>query len=341
MTNKITIGILGATGYTGIELVKILARHAHASIAFVSSQSYAGQKLSAVFPQVKGICDKVLLAPDKTAEVAVDCVFSCLPHATSAGFLLPFINNSVRVIDLSADFRIRDPKEYAAWYKTEHPCPELLSEAVFGLCEWYRSDIAKARIVANPGCYSTSIMLPLLPLFRDKGTMLSLVIADSKSGLSGAGRALKLSSHFVEVHENFSAYSVGHSHRHIAEIEQEFSRACGKPVTITFSPHLLPTNRGILSTIYLTTNRTAAECLDIVGKAYRGEPFVRMREPSDLPTTGGTANTNYCDITFTAGENGRPVIAVSSLDNLVKGASGQAVQNMNIMFGFPETSGLL
>jgi N-acetyl-gamma-glutamyl-phosphate reductase len=341
MSKKLNVGILGATGYTGVELVRIFAKHPHVSIAFVSSQSYAGQKLSDVFPLVKGICDKVLLAPKETVDVPVDCVFSCLPHATSAGLLLPFINNLVKVIDLSADFRIKNPEDYAAWYKTEHPCPELLKDAVFGLCEHYRSEIAGARIVANPGCYSSSIMLPLLPLFKDKDTTISLVIADSKSGVSGAGRSLKLTSHFVEVHENFTAYSIGHTHRHIAEIEQEFSKACGKPVAITFSPHLLPTNRGILSTIYLVTNRTAAQCLAIVKKAYKDEPFVRMREPSDLPSIAGVAHTNFCDITFTGGEKGQPVIAVSSLDNLVKGASGQAVQNMNIMFGFPETTGLL
>jgi N-acetyl-gamma-glutamyl-phosphate reductase len=341
MPKKIKIGILGATGYTGVELVRIVASHPFASIGFVSSQSYAGRKLSAVFPLVQGVCDDVLVAPEKAVNIGVDCVFSCLPHATSAGLLMPFINKLVKVVDLSADFRIKDPKEYAVWYKTEHPCPELLEEAAFGLCEQYRKDIAKARIVANPGCYSTSIMLPLLPLFKDKGTQISLVIADSKSGVSGAGRSLKLSSHFVEVHENFSAYSIGHAHRHIAEIEQEFSKACGKAVTITFSPHLLPTNRGILSTIYLVTNRTAAACLDIVKNAYAGEPFIRLREPSDLPAIGGVAHTNFCDITFTGGETGRPVIAVSALDNLVKGASGQAVQNMNIMFGFPETAGLL
>jgi N-acetyl-gamma-glutamyl-phosphate reductase len=341
MPKKISIGILGATGYTGIELVRILKSHPNAAISFVSSQSYAGQKLSDVFPEVKRICDQVLVSPEASQKEEVDCVFSCLPHAASAAILMPFIKKGIRVIDLSADFRIRDPKAYAKWYKTEHPCPDLLKDAVFGLCEHYRSDIAKAKIIANPGCYSTSIMLPLLPLFKDKSAELSLVIADSKSGVSGAGRSLKLTSHFVEVHESFSAYSIGHAHRHIAEIEQEFSAAAKKPVSITFSPHLLPTNRGILSTIYFMTNKSAAECLDIVKTAYTNEPFVRMRESSDLPSTGGVDYTNFCDITFTGGENGRPVIAVSALDNLVKGASGQAVQNMNIMFGFEETAGLI
>jgi N-acetyl-gamma-glutamyl-phosphate reductase len=183
-------------------------------------------------------------------------------------------------------------------------------------------------------------MLPLLPLFKDKGTTITQIIADSKSGVSGAGRSLKLTSHFVEAHEDFSAYSIVHSHRHIAEIEQEFSKAAGKPVTITFSPHLLPTNRGILSTIYINTNRTAQECTDIVKKAYDGEPFIRIRDPKDLPSINDVARTNFCDMAFTGG-NGHPVTIVSVIDNLVKGASGQAIQNMNIMFGFPETTSLL
>jgi N-acetyl-gamma-glutamyl-phosphate reductase len=341
MSQKLAIGILGATGYAGVELVKILKHHPFVSISFVSSQSYADQRLSDVFPELKSICDDVLLAPEKTADKSPDCVFSCLPHATSAALLLPFIKKGIRVIDLSADFRIRDVHEYEKWYKTSHPCPELLEKAVFGLCEHYRAAIATARIVANPGCYSSSIMLPLLPLFKDRDTTISLVIADSKSGVSGAGRSLKLSSHFAEVHEDFSAYSIGHTHRHIAEIEQEFSKASGMAVTVTFSPHLLPTNRGILSTLYLATNRTAGQCLDIVKKAYAGEPFIRIREPSDLPSINDVARTNFCDMTFTGGTDGRPVIAVATIDNLVKGASGQAVQNMNIMFGFEETTALL
>jgi N-acetyl-gamma-glutamyl-phosphate reductase len=341
MAKKTTIGVLGATGYAGVELVKILKHHPLVSISFVSSQSYDGQRISDVFPELKSICDDVLLAPEKTFDQSADCVFSCLPHATSAALLLPFIKKGIKVIDLSADFRIHDPHEYEKWYKIPHPCPDLLKKAAFGLCEHYRADIANAQIVANPGCYSSSIMLPLLPLLKDKGTHLSLIIADSKSGVSGAGRSLKLASHFAEVHEDFSAYSIGHAHRHIAEIEQEFSKAAGKPVTITFSPHLLPTNRGILSTIYLVTNRTAAQCLDIVKKAYAGEPFIRVRESNDLPSINDVARTNFCDMTFTDGSDGRPVIAVATIDNLVKGASGQAVQNMNIMFGFEETTALL
>jgi len=341
MTQKIIVGILGATGYTGVELVKILHGHPNVSIGFVSSQSYAGQKLSDVFPELKKICDTVLIAPETTLDQKADCVFSCLPHAASAGLLIPFIKKGVRVIDLSADFRIQDTKTYEKWYKTEHPCPDLLTKSVFGLCEHYRADIAKTQILANPGCYSSSIMLPLLPLYKDESTKITQVIADSKSGVSGAGRSLKVSSLFAEVHEDFSAYSIGHTHRHIAEIEQEFTKASGKPVTITFSPHLLPTNRGILSTIYIFTNKTATECSDIVKKAYANEPFIRIREASDLPSIHDVAYTNFCDIAFTGGTNGQPVIAVSVIDNLVKGASGQAVQNMNIMFGFDETTALL
>jgi N-acetyl-gamma-glutamyl-phosphate reductase len=267
-----------------------------------------------------------------------------LPHAASAELLLPVIERGVKVIDLSADFRIRDADVYKKWYcddkHPQHPAPHLLKEAVFGLCEHYRERIAKASILANPGCYVTSVLLPLLPLYKG-GVEIDMVIADSKSGVSGAGRGLKQNTHFPEANENFSAYSVGHKHRHTPEMEQELSLAAGKPVTITFSPHLLPINRGILSTIYIKTNISAAQCSEIVKKFYANEPFVRVREPSDLPQIANVVHTNYCDIAFTGGTDGLPIIAVSTLDNLIKGASGQALQNMNIMFGLQETMGLL
>lgn len=339
--NKIKIGILGATGYTGLELVKILQHHPFAEIAFLSSQSYANQKFSDVFPSLKNICDDTLIEPEKTYSINVDCVFSCLPHGTSASLLIPFIEKKIKVIDLSADFRIKNTEEYQKWYKVQHPCPQFLNKSVFGLCEHYRNEISNADIIANPGCYATSIMLPLLPLFKDKSVKISFVISDSKSGVSGAGRSLKLTSHFVEAHENFSAYSIGHTHRHIAEIEQELSKAAQKKITITFCPHLIPTNRGILSTIYLIgINKTAEECFNILENSYKEEPFIRLRKGSDLPTTAGVVNTNYCDIAFACGSNKEEVICVSAIDNLIKGASGQAIQNMNIMFGFTETTGL-
>jgi len=341
MSSTITVGILGATGYTGVELAKLLTKHPCANIGYVSSQSYAGKKFSDVFPELKNVCDMELISPEAALKVQVDCVFSCLPHAASAGLCLPLINEGIRIIDLSADFRIKDAATYTQWYKIEHPCPQYLEKAVFGLSEHYRSSIATTQILANPGCYATSIMMPLIPLFKKKGAAITSVIADSKSGVTGAGRSLKLSSHFVEAHDNFSAYAVGRSHRHLAEIDQELALAGAKNIAVTFSPHLLPLNRGILSTIYVMGAGTAEECLEIIRKAYVNEPFIRVREPQDLPTIRDVAGTNFCDISVTGGGSGQPVIIISAIDNLLKGASGQALQNMNIMFGFNETAALL
>ncbi|MCL2182262.1 MAG: N-acetyl-gamma-glutamyl-phosphate reductase [Chitinispirillia bacterium] len=346
--DKVRVGVLGATSYTGAELVRMLAFHPSVSIAYVSSQSYEGKALPSIFPALAGIKeinDNLLISPQEAVgRRSVDCVFSCLPHAASAELLVPVIEKGVKVVDLSADFRIRDINVYKKWYCDDkhpnHPAPHLIEKAVFGLPEHYRPQIAAASIIANPGCYVTSVLLPLLPLLKG-GVSIDTIIADSKSGVSGAGRGLKQNTHFPEAHENFSAYSIGRKHRHTPEMEQELSLAAGKPVQMTFSPHLLPINRGILSTIYITANRTAAECADIVKKFYASEPFVRVREPSDLPQIANVVHTNYCDIAFTGGTDGLPVIAVSTLDNLVKGASGQALQNMNIMFGLPETAGLM
>jgi N-acetyl-gamma-glutamyl-phosphate reductase len=341
VAKKITVGILGATSYTGIELIRMLAYHGNVSIKFISSRSNPNTPFSKIFPESKGIYDGVLISPEDAQKETVDCVFSCLPHAVSADLLVPFIKKGTRVIDLSADFRIKDHAVYEKWYKHAHPDTGLLSKAVYGLPEHYRKQITTAVILANPGCYVTSVILPLIPLFKQKPAQIEWVIADSKSGVSGAGRALKQNTHFDEANENFSAYSVGHLHRHTPEMEQELSIAAGRPVSLTFSPHLVPINRGILSTLYIKTSLSAQECREIVATAYQNEPFVRVRQPDDLPNVHNVAFTNFCDIAFTAGTDGQPVIAVSTLDNLVKGASGQALQNMNIMFGFPETTGLL
>jgi len=342
--DKIRVGVLGATSYTGAELVRLLSFHPNVSIGYVSSQSYDGKALSSIFPALAGICDDVLIPPQEAITKDVDCVFSCLPHAASAELLLPVIDRNIKVIDLSADFRLRDANVYKEWYCDEkhpaHVAPHLLEKAVFGLCEHYRDKIAGATILANPGCYVTSVLLPLLPLYK-AGVQIDWVIADSKSGVSGAGRGLKQNTHFPEANENFSAYSIGHKHRHTPEIEQELSVAAKRPITITFSPHLLPVNRGILSTIYLKTESTPTECTNIVKQFYSNSDFVRIREASDLPQISSVVHTNYCDIAFTGGGKGQPVIAVSALDNLIKGASGQALQNMNIMFGLQETLGLM
>ncbi len=338
--SKITVGILGATAYTGLELVRILIKHPESEISFVSSRTYKNKKFSEIFGEVTDIWDDTLISPEEAVDKNVDCIFSCLPHTVSADLCKPFIQKGIRIIDLSADFRLTDHAAYKKWYNHEHPNPELLVKAVFGLPEYYREQIKNAEILANPGCYPTSVLLPVLPLFKTSGIEISSTIADSKSGVSGAGRSLKHFSHFVEAHENISAYSIGRTHRHLAEIDQELTKAAGKNVHITFSPHLIPINRGILSTIYMAINRKADECYEIAKDFYRDEPFIRVRTKNDLPKINYVVKTNYCDIAFTGGENGQPVIAVSALDNLVKGASGQAVQNMNIMFGIEETLGL-
>ena len=340
MSTKIRVGILGATAYTGLELVQIISRHPDTEIAFVSSRSNPDTPIDNVFGELYGVCDSVLVSPEEAQTIDVDVVFSCLPHAISADLCLPFLDKGAKVIDLSADFRLTDPENYRKWYKHQHPRPELLAEAVFGLCEHNRSAIAKARLIANPGCYPTSILLPLLPLLKTPGVELSNIIADSKSGVSGAGKTLKETSLYCEANENFMAYSIGRSHRHVSEIEQELAKVAGKEMHLTFSPHLLPLNRGILSTIYIQVNRSAAECETIAREYYANEPFVRVRESWDLPRLKYVQKTNFCDIAFTGGENGQPVIVVSAIDNLQKGAAGQAVQNMNIMFGIDERRGL-
>lgn len=338
---KIKVGILGATAYTGLELVKILVKHPNVEISFISSKSFVGNKFSSIFGEATGILDDILISTEEAVGKNVGCVFSCLPHALSAEICIPFIEKGIRAIDLSADFRINDPEVYKKWYQHDHPKPGLLNQAVFGLPELYRDDIKDAKILANPGCYPTSIILPLLPLLKSSGVEITSIIADSKSGVSGAGRTLKLLSHFVEANENMVPYSLGRTHRHLSEIDQELSKAAGKKIEITFSPHLSPLNRGILSTIYLSINKTADECYAIANNFYKSEPFIRFRTRDDLPKVSYVANTNYCDIAFTGGEEGQPVIAVSTIDNLIKGASGQAVQNFNIMFGFDEVVGLL
>ncbi len=340
--SRVTAVVLGATSYTGIELLRLLRYHPGVTITAVSSQSYAGKPLPEVFPAMRDIVDLPLLSPEDAQGVKADCVFSCLPHAVSAGILSPWIDAGARVVDLSADFRLTDAECYAQWYKTEHPRPSLLDRAVYGLPEHNRAAIIETQIVANPGCYPTSILLPLIPLLNAQAVDLRApIIADSKSGVSGAGRSLKLVSHFVEAHENLSAYGIGRKHRHVSEIDQELSSAAGSPMRITFSPHLVPLNRGILSTIYFRAPRGTEACRRLLLDTYKNEPFVRVNGDGTLPAVRNVAHTNYCDISVAGDSDEGPTIAVCVIDNLLKGASGQALQNMNIMFGFEETTGLL
>jgi N-acetyl-gamma-glutamyl-phosphate reductase len=328
--------IIGATGYTGLELIRILSRHPEVEITALTSERYVGQRYDQVYPAVGAIASRVLepMNPDAIAGRA-DVVFTAVPHKEAMQVVPAFIKKKKKVIDLSADFRLSDKATYEKWYEA-HTAPELLAQAVYGLPEINRKKIKKAQLVANPGCYPTSIILPLTPLLKDDLIDTGTIIADSKSGVSGAGRSLKTGSLYCEASESFKAYSIL-KHRHQPEIDEQLSGLCGKPVSITFSPHLLPMNRGMLSTIYVTLKRpmSSSALHDRLKGYYKNEPFVRILPEGTLPQTGWVRGSNYCDIGFAL--SGRRLVLVSVIDNLVKGASGQAVQNMNIMMGIRET----
>ena len=334
----IRAGIFGATGYAGYELVRILERHPEAGIAFASSETYAGKRYSDVYPCTY---DHTLVTPDDAPLDAADVVFLCTPHGASALFAQRVLASGARCVDLSADFRIRDVDTYESCY-CEHPCPELIGDAVYGLTEIYREQVAASRLVANPGCYPTGPLLALHPLLVEGALADERVIIDAKSGVSGAGAKPSTTTHFVSVAGNLSVYKVGRVHRHVPEMEQELSCFAGKPVRVTFAPHLLPVPRGILSTIYVTLGSAwdEARVLSLWADAYTGEPFVQVLPGGQTASLAHTVHTNRCALSIVpAGGDGEFVI-VTSIDNLLKGASGAAVQNMNAMFGVDETAGL-
>ena len=337
---KTRVGIIGATGYTGLELLRLLLRHPESEITALTSQKYAGVPIDGVFPSLMNQfslkCEE--LSFDRVAE-KVDIVFTAVPHKTAMETVPPFYERGKKVVGLSADFRFKDAAVYEKWYQ-KHTATDLLRESVFGLPELHRNAIKQARIVGNPGCYPTGALIGLIPLVKKNLISLENIVVDSKSGVSGAGRDVVLGSLFCEVNEGVKAYKV-FEHRHTPEIEQELSQLAGKRVPVTFVPHLIPMDRGILSTIYvrLTKMMKTEEVLDLFVNAYRGEPFVRIYPKGKLPNTRDVKGSNYCDIGVVSGDDGRLVI-VTAIDNMVKGASGQAIQNMNIMLGFPETMGL-
>ena len=334
--------VVGASGYTGVELIRILHNHPEVAVTSVTSEQSAGKRLSDVFPSLRGRYDTILepLVPERIAE-KVDIIFTALPHKAAMEVVPAFLATGKIVIDLSADYRLHDPEIYAAWYD-QHLNPELLSEAVYGLPELRREAIAAARLVANPGCYPTSIILGLMPLLQEGLIDTASIIADSKSGVSGAGRGAKVDSLYCEVNEGFKAYGVGGVHRHIPEIEQELSLLAGKKTIISFTPHLVPMDRGILSTIYAVpvNSITATDLHALYEERYDGEAFVRILAQGEFPSTAFVRGSNFCDIGITVDKRTGRIIVVSALDNLVKGAAGQAVQNMNIVCDFPETMGL-
>ncbi|MCP4115038.1 MAG: N-acetyl-gamma-glutamyl-phosphate reductase [Desulfobacteraceae bacterium] len=337
----IRVGIAGATGYTGAELVKLVAGHPGAELTAVTSQSYRGRAIQDIFPSMRNVVDLTCEALDvDTLSQKIDCVFLALPHKVSMNYASGFVEKNVKVIDLSADFRFQDAAAYESAYQ-EHVSKDLLERAVYGLSELYRDEIAATDILGNPGCYPTSFLLPMLPLVRQKLVQTDGIISDSKSGVSGAGRAASLGTHFCEVNESFKPYKVG-SHRHVPEMEEVLSLGAGEPVTITFVPHLLPLTRGMLTTIYatVTENTTEETIRKTLLSQYGPDTFVRVLPRGEFPDIRNVRGTNFCDIGFHLDKDSGRIIIVSAIDNLLKGAAGQAVQNMNIMFGMAERMGL-
>lgn len=334
----IRAAIIGATGYTALELLKILLRHPEVEITALTSRSEGNPHVASVHPQLAGRIDLKMseLSPAELASRA-DVAFSCLPHGVTSSLVPKLLETGLRVVDLSADYRLNSPDVYAEWYGQKHSDPERLGKVVYGLPELFREKIREARLVANPGCYPTSAILPLAPLLERGLVAPREIIIDSKSGVSGAGRSPKLTTHFPECNESISAYNVGR-HRHAPEIEQVLSTASGKAVEVIFTPHLVPMDRGILSTTYSQPLGELSEekALRAIREFYSNEPFVRVVD--HLPGTKDTTGSNYCDITVRM-VRGR-LITISCLDNLIKGASGAAVQNFNLMYGFAETTAL-
>lgn len=343
----IKVGIIGATGYAGSELVRILLGHKDVEIKWYGSRSYIDKKYASIYQNFFQLVDANCM--DDNMEVLadqVDVIFTATPQGLCASLVNEEILSKVKIIDLSADFRIKDVKVYEEWYKLEHKSPQFIEEAVYGLCEINREDVKKARLVANPGCYTTCSILTCYPLVKEGIIDPNTIIVDAKSGTSGAGRGAKVDNLFCEVNENMKAYGVT-SHRHTPEIEEQLGYAAGKEVMINFTPHLVPMNRGILATEYATLKRKSdgslpsyEEVKAAYDKYYAKETFVRVLEKDVLPETKWVEGSNYVDINFKIdGRTGR-VVMMGALDNLVKGAAGQAVQNMNLLFGFDETEGL-
>ncbi len=345
------VAIAGASGYSGEELVRLLLSHPGVELAAVTSRQYGGQPLAQVFPRFAHHPRSRTLRfsepnPENLARQA-HIVFLALPHGVAAEYAVPLLQAGCQVIDLSADFRVHSPVIYKEFYAHEHPAPELLPQAVYGLPEIYGSAIKTASLVASPGCYPTSILLPLLPLLRERLVSPEGIIADSLSGVSGAGRKAELDYLFVECNESVRPYGIP-KHRHLSEIEQELTLAAGRPVVIQFTPHLIPVNRGILTTLYLTPGAAAGLLSELESKirecyhaAYGSEPFVRLLEGKALPDTKNVVGTNAIEIAWRLDPRTGRVIVMSAIDNLVKGASGQAVQSMNLLCGFDETAGLM
>jgi N-acetyl-gamma-glutamyl-phosphate reductase len=338
VSSVIEVGIVGGTGYTGAELLRLLARHPQARVKVLTSRQEAGKRADALFPQLRGFCDLCYTAPDAEALAGCNAVFFATPHGTAMGMAPELVAKGVKVIDLSADFRLKDAAVYQQWYQHEHSCPELLAEAVYGLPELHRAEIRKARVIGNPGCYPTAVTLGLLPLLEAGVIESSGLIADCKSGVSGAGRELRLSSMFVEASDTLKSYGVA-GHRHLPEIVQELSLAADEPVGLTFVPHLIPMVRGMQATIYARLQRDA-DVQALFESRYRGEPFVDVMPAGAEPETRSVRGANTCRLAVHRPGGGDTVVVLSVIDNLVKGAAGQALQCFNLMFDCDEQTAL-
>ena len=343
----IKVGIIGATGYAGNEIVRLLLGHKDVKIVWFGSRSYIDQKYADVYRNMFQLVDDVCM-DDNMEELAkqADVIFTATPQGFCASMMNDKILSETKIIDLSADFRIKDVATYEKWYGIEHKSPQYIEEAVYGLCEINREDVKKARLVANPGCYTTCSILTAYPLAKEGIIDMNTLIVDAKSGTSGAGRGAKVPNLFCEVNENMKAYGVA-SHRHTPEIEEQLGYAGNCQVTINFTPHLVPMNRGILATEYATLKRkpdgtlpTYEEVKAVYDKYYANEKFVRVLDKGSCPETKWVEGSNYVDINFVIDERTGRIIMMGALDNLVKGAAGQAVQNMNLLFGLPESEGL-
>ena len=352
--HTVNVAIVGASGFSGEELISRLLQHPHAKLVAVTSRQYAGQTLAQVFPNFASnpVADTLQFVEPNTASLAeaAEVVFLALPHGVAAEFAKPLIDAKIKVIDLSADFRLDDAKVYEEFYGSPHPVPSLLEKSVYGMPELYREAIRNSHLIASPGCYPTSILLPTVPLLRAGLVKPTGIIADSLSGVSGAGRKASVQFLFSECNESLRPYNIP-KHRHLSEIEQELSKVAGNKVTIQFTPHLVPVTRGILSTLYLaptekfeTEDEEAAlgkKIYDCFTAAYADEPFIRLLPEGTLPDTKHVTQTNYLDLAWRLDRRTGRLIVMSAIDNLVKGASGQAVQNFNIICGFNETTGLI
>lgn len=351
MSREIRVGLVGVTGYTGMELARLLLNHPRMRLTQVTSRAESGKKLVELYPflQKTALQDLAVTAPDTSTLSACDIAFLAVPHGAAMHLAAGLLDNGLKVVDLSADFRLRDPQIFEEWYKTPHERKQYLAQAVYGLPELYAREIATASLVANPGCYPTASILALYPALKNKLIKPASIIIDAKSGASGAGRKASTGSLFCEVYDTFKAYSLGGKHRHTPEIEQELSLAAGEPLTLSFNPHLLPVNRGILATIYsdLATDQasgksglSAADIHAVYQEFYADHRFVRVLPLGQLPELRSVRGTMFCDIAVILDQRTKRLILVSAIDNLCRGASGQALANANLMCGLPLQNGL-